>query len=76
MSLEINNIKTIILDKIQGKSESQIKLDLLQNEIIKDKDIIGSMNENDIITYVKEAVDQLVKEGKLIIDVTGDIIDR
>ena len=74
--MEISEIKTIILGKIEGKSESQIQLDLLQNEVAKDKDIISSFETGDIKTKIKEAIDQLISEGKLLVDAAGVILDR
>lgn len=66
--MNLHQIKIIIIDKIQNKSDTEIKLDVLQDELSKE---LHNVNRDTI----KEAFDNLIEEGKLIVDKTTGIID-
>lgn len=77
MNLSFNDIKTIVAGKLQGKTDTQIKLDVLQAEVVNHVQGFNPHSSFDEVkSMVSEAFDQLVSDGKLIVDATGAIIDH
>lgn len=77
MNLSFSDIKTIVAGKLQGKSDTQIRIDVLQNEVVSHVQNFNPHSSFDEVkSMVADVFGQLVSEGKLIVDATGAIIDH
>lgn len=76
MNLNFDIIKTIISDKLKGKSDIQRKIDILQTQVIDHiQNFNYELSADKIKDLVLDTFNQLIAQGKLIVDATGVIID-